>query len=48
MNFSVKNLFDDKHEERRLDGSRDYYFFRENGRFGSHSVYDDMEDGSFS
>jgi hypothetical protein len=27
--------------ERGLDGSRDFWQFRETGRFGSHSVYDD-------
>ncbi len=32
-------------EERRLDGSRDYYnTFRENGRFGSHPLHDDYGD----
>ncbi len=35
---------DSKSEERRLDGSRDYYPIREDdGRFGSHSVFDDMD-----
>ena len=34
--------------ERRLDASRDYYRFRENGRFGSHSVHDDFGDESSS
>jgi hypothetical protein len=33
-------------EERRLDGSRDYVQFRESGKFGSHSGYDDMADES--
>lgn len=34
-------------EERRLDGSRDYYNnFRENGRFGSHPRFDDGGDES--
>ncbi len=32
--------------ERRLDGSRDSWKIRENGRFGSHSSYDQMDDES--
>jgi len=34
--------------ERQLDASRDYYRYRENGRFGSHSVHDDFGDESSS
>lgn len=34
--------------ERKLDGSRDFYQFRESGKFGSHSSYDDYGDESFS
>jgi hypothetical protein len=37
---------DNSREERRLDGSRDYAEFREDGRFGSHSSYDDFDDES--
>jgi hypothetical protein len=37
---------DQRAVERRLDASRDYYRFRENGRFGSHSVHDDFGDES--
>lgn len=33
-------------EGRRLDGSRDYWQLREEGRFGSHPSYDDCEDDS--
>jgi hypothetical protein len=33
-------------EERRLDGSRDYWQIREIGRFGSHPSYDDCDDES--
>ena len=33
-------------EERRLDGSRDYWQVRESGRFGSHPSYDDCDDES--
>jgi hypothetical protein len=37
----------DKHwEERRLDGSRDYWQIREEGRFGSHPSYDACDDES--
>jgi len=32
--------------ERRRDGSRDYWQFRETGRFGSHPTYDDCGDES--
>ena len=32
--------------ERRLDASRDCFWFREEGRFGSHSVPDDFGDDS--
>lgn len=34
--------------ERLLDASRDYWKIRDQGRFGSHSSYDDMGDESFS
>jgi hypothetical protein len=33
-------------EERRLDGSRDYWQIREEGRFGSRPSYDDCNDES--
>ena len=33
-------------EERRLDGSRDYWQIREEGRFGSHPSFDDCDDES--
>ncbi len=33
-------------EERRLDGSRDYWQIREDGRFGSHPTFDDCDDES--
>jgi len=32
--------------ERQLDGSRDFWQFRESGRFGSYSSFDDYEDES--
>ena len=32
--------------ERRRDGSRDYWQFRETGKFGSHPLYDDCGDES--
>jgi hypothetical protein len=34
--------------DRKLDGSRDFYQYREFGKFGSHSSYDDFGDESFS
>lgn len=34
--------------ERSLDSSRDFYRFRETGRFGSHSMHDDFGDESNS
>jgi hypothetical protein len=37
---------DNHREERRLDGSRDYWQFREGGQFGSHPSYDDVDDES--
>jgi hypothetical protein len=37
---------DDYYEDRRLDGSRDYWQFREDGQFGSHPTYDDFGDES--
>ena len=37
---------DNHWEERRLDGSRDYWQIREEGRFGSHPSYDDCDDES--
>ena len=44
-------LFDNKHQdlkkERKLDGSSGYHTLRrEQGRFGSHSSYDNMDDNS--
>jgi hypothetical protein len=35
---------DNHREERRLDGSRDYWMFREGGQFGSHAVFDECSD----
>ncbi len=40
-------ISDSKHEykeERKLDASGDYYQFREQGKFGSHSMHDNMGD----
>lgn len=37
---------DDHLENRRLDASRDYWRYREGGRFGSHPSYDDCGDES--
>lgn len=34
--------------QRELDGSRDYWRYRESGRFGSHPSYDDYGDESFA
>lgn len=34
--------------QRELDGSRDYWQYRESGRFGSHPSYDDYGDESFA
>jgi hypothetical protein len=39
---------DEYRAERSLDASRDYYRFRESGRFGSHSMHDDFGDESGS
>ena len=47
-NIEVFNSKLEYKEERKLDGSRDYYTFKEQGKFGSHSVFDDMNDESFS
>lgn len=33
--------------EKKLDGSRDFYQYRESGKFGSHSLYDDHGEESF-
>lgn len=33
-------------EERRLDGARDYWQVREEGRFGSHPSFDSCDDES--
>jgi hypothetical protein len=47
----LSNHFKEKSQnqlERKLDGSRDYYQFRESGKFGSHSSHDDYGDESFS
>jgi hypothetical protein len=33
-------------ENRRLDGSRDYWQLREEGRFGSHPSFDSCDDES--
>lgn len=35
-------------EERKLDGAKDCYTIRDNGKFGSYPTYDDMGDESFS
>jgi hypothetical protein len=40
------NSIDNYWEERRLDGSRDYWQTREDGRFGSHPSFDDCDDES--
>ncbi len=42
-NYNIKKDYKD---ERKLDGSRDFYTFRERGKFGSHSAFDDMGDDS--
>lgn len=43
------SLYIDEYEEnKRLDGSRDYWELREYGKFGSHPSFDDMSDESFS
>ena len=47
----LSNYFKGKSQiesEKKLDGSRDYYKYRESGKFGSHSSYDDHGDESFS
>ncbi len=41
-----ENGRDDYGEERRLDGSSDYWEIREDGRFGSYPSYDDCDDES--
>lgn len=41
-----KKTKNDNSMDHKLDGSRDYNQFRENGRYGSHSSYDDMGDES--
>jgi len=38
------NPLTERKTERNLDGSRDYSQIREHGKFGSHSLYDDMND----
>lgn len=38
--------FQKKGIERDIDGSKGYHKIRENGRFGSHSMYDNMGDES--
>jgi hypothetical protein len=38
----------ERKEEGRLDGSNGFHIIRENGRFGSHSMYDNMGDESTS
>ena len=38
----------DKKTERRLDGSKDFYQFRNKGKYGSHSSYDNYDDESFA
>jgi len=43
---AVVGELDNYREERRLDGSRDYSQFREEGKFGSHPSYDDCDDES--
>ena len=46
-NIEIHNTRHDYKVERNLDGSRDYYRNRrEQGRYGSHSTYDDMGDES--
>lgn len=46
--FSDKPYYNELKIERRLDGARDYWANRDQGRFGSHSSYDDMGDESSS
>ena len=36
----------DRYSSRDMDGSKGYHNYRESGRFGSHSMYDDMDDES--
>jgi len=43
-NIEISDTKREYQAERRLDGSRDFYKIREQGKFGSHSVYDDMGD----
>jgi hypothetical protein len=45
--YTDKPYFNEYKENRRLDGSRDYWRIRDQGKFGSHSSYDDMGDESF-
>lgn len=40
-----KPIYDDKIDH-KLDGSKDYWKFRDHGKFGSHSDFDDMGDES--
>ena len=40
------NELDNHRIERRLDGSRDYWQIREEGRFGSHPSFDSCDDES--
>lgn len=40
-----KPLYDDKIDH-KLDGSKEYWKFRDHGKFGSHSDFDDMSDES--
>ncbi|ULQ55058.1 hypothetical protein KJS94_10445 [Flavihumibacter rivuli] len=44
----ISSFYNEYKKERGLDGSRDFWQYRENGKFGSHSSFDDMSDESFS
>jgi len=48
--LNSKGVFDSKFQnkksERSLDGSKEFYKIRDNGRFGSYSAYDNMDDES--
>jgi hypothetical protein len=48
INNAQRSSHQDFRKERYLDGTRNFNIFRENGRFGSASSYDNMDDESFS
>ncbi|MFN8240736.1 MAG: hypothetical protein U0X39_08305 [Bacteroidales bacterium] len=43
--YKNKPLYDDKIDH-KLDGGKDYYQYREHGKYGSHPEFDDMGDES--